>query len=49
MTVAMSPDIAATIGEALEKIEKHWHTLKQLLQLRAAQVVADGDVRCLPI
>jgi hypothetical protein len=32
MTVAMSPDIAATTGEALEKIEKYWHTLKQLLK-----------------
>lgn len=32
MTVAMSPDIAATTGEAQEKIEKYWHTLKQLLQ-----------------
>lgn len=31
MTVAMSPDIAI-IGEALEKIESHWHALKQLLQ-----------------
>ena len=31
MTVAMSPDIAAT-GEALEKIEKYCHTLKQLLK-----------------
>lgn len=31
MTVAMSPDIA-TIGEALEKIEKYCHTLKQLLK-----------------
>jgi hypothetical protein len=32
MTVAMSPDIAATTGEALEKIEKYCHTLKQLLK-----------------
>ena len=32
MTVAMSPDIAATTGEVLEKIESHWHALKQLLQ-----------------
>ena len=32
MTVAMSPDIAATTGEVLEKIENHWHALKQLLK-----------------
>ena len=32
MTVAMFPDIAATTGEALEKIESHWHALKQLLK-----------------
>ena len=32
MTVAMSPDIAATIGEAQEKIEKYWHTSNQLLK-----------------
>jgi hypothetical protein len=32
MTVAMSPDIAATTGEVLEKIESHWHALKQLLK-----------------
>ena len=32
MTVAMSPDITATTGEEQEKIEKYWHTSKQLLK-----------------
>ena len=31
MTVAMSPDLAAT-GEAQVKIEKYWHTSNQLLK-----------------